>query len=1387
MNLSVFSLHRHAPRMALLFSCLFIALGLDAQSFDVGDLTYTVLQNDASAVQVTRGNKHFYDLTIPSTVSYKDHSYTVKHIGNNAFYGNGYKIYHDVVLPPTIETIGAQAFTSNWDMTSVTFASGQAPRLRVIGEGAFYNCRKMTTLFEMPSTLEEIGNNAFGGCWALRGTFLLPENLKTIGSACFSGCRSISGFRFAVTSMADLLNDNSCFGNMRDDASWVCPVSIAPNVERIPSYLFGSLARYSVTFEPGSRCKEIAAYGLASVCGRLELPEGLVTIGNHAAYDTHSGTRSLHLVLPSTVQTIGNYAFYKRSDMTGELRFGSALTSIGRNAFYECKSLSGTLSLPASLTTLGMYAFRDCTGIERLEWHVPAHPNGDNRNPVLSDIRATNGLQVVIGKEVQRVPALFLSNCNASSLTFEEGCQCTAIGDAAFSGAKLSGSLVLPSTITEIGNSAFSGNSLLSSIHIPSSVNKIGRYAFYECTNVNNLYFGPAEFTLEDGRGSAYVFSRLGKNAGGVNLTIGREVKKVNQEMFNEYTNIKTLTFEEGAVCDEIGAREFNYESLEGSLVLPSKLKKIGYMAFATSNITSVVVPESVTEIGSQAFAQCPQLSKVEFNAPNVAYTYEPNYRIGAFCWSGGLAEGFDLWLGNAVTTIPDYLFENGYMGEYDGKFEVVGGVKAIHFAADGSLATIGTYAFCSNRLLSGRLAFPATVRTLGERAFAGCLQLNELELPPTLTEVGNNAFYACEALQSVFYDVPNAKCTNLLPVGQWKPDEMTGEAHEQSAYALTLGPNVESLPDNFCADANISKLTVSDALKLKTIGAKAFYCCKNMQSDVLLFHDGLTSIGESAFYGCEKLDKAMRLPASLATIGEKAFYGITVNDLEWNCAAAHDQVFRYSRVCVNGHLTVGATITEIPDKAFEANGHLFSSLSFAPDSRLKRIGDCTFGKYVNSKDVCLTGGTLTLPKTVEYIGSSAFAETGITGELVLPAALKEMGTAAFARCTGLKGGLQLPEGLKKVPSYAFENCAGLVGTLTIPSSVEDIGWDAFVRTGFTKLVIEDSDQPLATGNNFNKTGGWIIKAPAADASATVMRGPNGSTAMSSLFVAQGMFALLPITEAYVGRELNYLCGAMMDQSFVRRYYSPFGRSRHLEQITVGDAVKKLLPYQFANCAKLKKVVLPEGLETIGKGTFHEDSVLVEINVPRSVTLVDNASFNNCVALENITIGSASAPQGRMVSTMNAEKASAAGNTVIGYGAFWNCERLASVNLTDAVSEIGEYAFRYCTSLSSLTCARATPPAVYANAFSNAADPSSCTLYVPLHCASAYRGSNVWQQFFIEEADLTGISQPTVDYIDGSGSVKQRFGLGGQHLSSPTKGINIVRMSNGRVRKVVVK
>lgn len=309
--------------MALLFSCLFIALGLDAQSFDVGDLTYTVLQNDASAVQVTRGNKHFYDLTIPSTVSYKDHSYTVKHIGNNAFFGNGYKIYHDVVLPPTIETIGAQAFTSNGDMTSVTFASGQAPRLRVIGEGAFYNCRKMTTLFEMPSTLEEIGNNAFRECWALRGTFLLLENLKTIGSECFSSCRSISGFRFAVTSMADLLNCNRCLVNMRDDASWVCPVSIAPNVERIPSYLFGSLGRYSVTFEPGSRCKEIAAYG------------------------TISGTPPLHLVLPSTVQTIGNYAFRYCTSLSSLTCARATPPAVYENAFSNAADPSScTLYVP---------------------------------------------------------------------------------------------------------------------------------------------------------------------------------------------------------------------------------------------------------------------------------------------------------------------------------------------------------------------------------------------------------------------------------------------------------------------------------------------------------------------------------------------------------------------------------------------------------------------------------------------------------------------------------------------------------------------------------------------------------------------------------------------------------------------------------------------------------------------------------------------------------------------------------------------------------------------------------------------------------------------------------------------------------------------------------
>ena len=120
------------------------------------------------------------------------------------------------------------------------------------------------------------------------------------------------------------------------------------------------------------------------------------------------------------------------------------------------------------------------------------------------------------------------------------------------------------------------------------------------------------------------------------------------------------------------------------------------------------------------------------------------------------------------------------------------------------------------------------------------------------------------------------------------------------------------------------------------------------------------------------------------------------------------------------------------------------------------------------------------------------------------------------------------------------------------------------------------------------------------------------------------------------------------------------------------------------------------------------------------------------------------------------------------------------------MSEIREDASGCGTALTSLTCARATPPVIDTNAF-RYAEPSACTLYVPIDCAASYRKNEVWGQFNVEEADLTGISSPSADVLPDADAERQRFDISGKRLHSPSKGINIIRKSDGSMRKVVVR
>lgn len=208
----------------------------------------------------------------------------------------------------------------------------------------------------------------------------------------------------------------------------------------------------------------------------------------------------------------------------------------------------------------------------------------------------------------------------------------------------------------------------------------------------------------------------------------------------------------------------------------------------------------------------------------------------------------------------------------------------------------------------------------------------------------------------------------------------------------------------------------------IKTIGMRAFSNCTGFNGTLTL-PNSLTTIGTNAFDGCSKLTGNLTLPNSITSIGAAAFS---------NCSG------------FNGTLTLPNTITSIENGVFFRCSRLTGNLTL-PNS-IKSI------KYLAFSGCTGFNGTLTLPSSITTIGNSAFSGcSGFTGTLILPNSLTSIGKSAFYGCSGFTGDLTLPNSLKTVEESTFEKCSGFNGTLTLPNSITTIGERAFEKcSGFT-------------------------------------------------------------------------------------------------------------------------------------------------------------------------------------------------------------------------------------------------------------------------------------------------------------------------------------------------
>ncbi|WP_440424988.1 leucine-rich repeat protein [Prevotella sp.] len=219
-----------------------------------------------------------------------------------------------------------------------------------------------------------------------------------------------------------------------------------------------------------------------------------------------------------------------------------------------------------------------------------------------------------------------------------------------------------------------------------------------------------------------------------------------------------------------------------------------------------------------------------------------------------------------------------------------------------------------------------------------------------------------------------------------------------------------------------------------------------------------------------------------------------------------------------------------------------------------------------------------------------------------------------------------------------------------------------------------------------------------------------------------------------------------------------------LTSLTLPAGITEIGEYAFCDCDGLTSLTLPAGITWISYGAFRGCSGLTSLTLPAGITEISSEAFRGCSGLTSLTLP--------------------AGITEIYNGTFYGCSGLTSLTLPAGITEIDSEAFYGCSGLTSVYVYAEKVPKIYSDVFLGV-DAKKCTLYVPMGTRDDYRFSGFGYYFEnIVEFDATGIDKTTT-----STDVEEvgRYSVNGQRLSAPTKGLNIVKYSDGSVKKVAVR
>lgn len=540
----------------------------------------------------------------------------------------------------------------------------------------------------------------------------------------------------------------------------------------------GSLAIPSTVTHNGTTYS-VTAIGESAFCfceslTSIIIPNSVTTIGAKAFYNCTSLTS---ITIPNSVITIGEFAFTYCTSITS-VAIPNSVTTIGDCAFAGCESLT-SITIPNSVTAIGDAAFEDCAS--------------------LSSVIIPNSVTAIGGE-------MFRECGNLTSVTIPN--TVTTIGEMAFAGCERLTSITIPNAVTAIGNYAFHWCYSLATVSIPNTVTAIGNKAFFLVRNV--IYHGSASGgpwsaqTLNGYEEGDLIFSDSTKT-----YLTGCKVSAKNVIIPNSVTSI--------------GGKAFMYCSKLTSVTIPNAVTTIEDSAFVDcTSLTDIAISNSVTSIGKDAFVDCTSLASITI--PNSVTS-----------------------IGNdAFYAVKNIFYHGPASGSPWGARTLNGHEEGDLFYSDSSKTHL-----TSCKESAKNVIIPNTVTSIGDEAFLNCNSLTSIIVPNTVTSIGYNAFYAVKNIfyhGSASGSPWGALTLNGYEEGDLIYSDST-KTHltgcKVSATEINIPYTVTSIGNYaFAGCDSIASVTIPNSVT--TIGDEAFYACASLKSVTIL--NSATAIGEAAF-----------------------------------------------------------------------------------------------------------------------------------------------------------------------------------------------------------------------------------------------------------------------------------------------------------------------------------------------------------------------------------------------------------------------------------------------------------------------------------------------------------------------------------------------------------